>query len=46
MILGEIDKLEDGPSETDELGTVDLEAISEIDAILAQRGSQEEPDDT
>ncbi len=46
MILGEIDKLEDGPSETDELGAVDLEAISEIDAILAQRGSQEEPDDT
>ncbi|UCH04500.1 MAG: GTP-binding protein [Candidatus Thorarchaeota archaeon] len=46
MILGEIDKLEDGPSESEELGSVDLEAISEIDAILAQRASQEEPDDS
>ncbi|MFX1603720.1 MAG: ADP-ribosylation factor-like protein [Promethearchaeota archaeon] len=46
MILGEIDKLEDGPTETDELGAVDLEAISEIDAILAQRASQDEPDDS
>jgi small GTP-binding protein len=46
MILGEIDKLEDGPSESEELATVDLEAISEIDAILAQRTSDEEPDDS
>jgi len=46
MILGEIDKLEDGPSESEELGSVDTEAISEIDAILAQRSSHEEPDDS
>ena len=46
MILGEIDKLEDGPKESEEIGSVDLEAISEIDAILAQRASQEEPDDS
>ncbi|MFX1416241.1 MAG: ADP-ribosylation factor-like protein [Promethearchaeota archaeon] len=46
MILGEIDKLEDGPSEPEELGSVDLEAISEIDAILAQRSSQEEHDES
>ncbi len=46
IILGEIDKLEDGPNEPEELGSVDLEAISEIDAILAQRASREEPDDS
>ncbi|MHA2378323.1 MAG: ADP-ribosylation factor-like protein [Candidatus Thorarchaeota archaeon] len=46
MILGEIEKLDDSPSESEELGSVDLEAISEIDAILAQRSSEEESDDS